>query len=286
MDKEFKTHERLKTSESKNASGQYGILAYNGTKCPNCNRTIEGDYELCPYCGYRLHSDHCTFCGAPMDNDDLFCGECGGSIKGIPCPNCGTLSFRSFCPKCNQPVDALGREELQKAKQDPLFQCITALAEEIEDAIEDKTSTPNEDRLSPEIAATLDKNISIPSNSQSAEDSDTSKKELPNEFTSSNNAIKLTATSNSNLDFSSAISKLNDLLSSMVPDPGQPPQIQRNYYSARKIAVYHKSIVKEKVGWICNLCGCCHNSPSECSRPELGGTWIYKEKEITVKTYE
>ncbi len=288
MDKEFKTNKRLKIPESRFATGQYNMLRHNGTTCPNCKLIIEGNYELCPHCGYRLHHDHCTFCGAPMDSDDLFCGECGGSAQGIICPTCGTLSFRSFCPKCNEPVDDIGRDELEKAKKDPLYQRITALAEKIEEFLESKSSENGEEQLSPEIAAILEKyrDLHISPNIQAKEEFTTSEAESVNHIVESNKAIKLTTSSISNLDFSSAIEELNDLLSSMVPDPGQTPQMQRNYYSARKVAVIRKSKVKEKIGWVCNLCGCCHGSPSECSRPELGGTWLYTEKEITIKTYE
>ena len=87
-------------------------------------------------------------------------------------------------------------------------------------------------------------------------------------------------------DIVASIEELNRMLASIVPDPGLTPQMQRNYFSARKVAVYHKSKISSKIGWVCNLCGCCHASPSECARPELGGTWIYEEKEITTKTYE
>jgi hypothetical protein len=177
---------------------------------------------------------------------------------------------------------------LEKAKKDPLYQRINALAEKIEEFLESEPFKHGEEQLSPEIAAILEKyrDLQISTDTQATEEFDTPEIESVNHVVESNKAIKLTTSSTSNLDFSSAIEELNDLLSSMVPDPGLTPQMQRNYYSARKVAVIRKSNVKVKVGWVCNLCGCCHGSPSECSRPELGGTWLYTEKEITIKTYE
>ena len=33
-----------------------------------------------------------------------------------------------------------------------------------------------------------------------------------------------------------------------------------------------------KVAWICNFCGCWHNDPDECVRPDLKGRWVYDDK--------
>jgi len=40
----------------------------------------------------------------------------------------------------------------------------------------------------------------------------------------------------------------------------------------------------QRTGWICNFCGCLHNKPSECSRPELGGQWQQSEKKTIAIT--
>ena len=299
MNRDFKSLERKITTTSEKSSEQYSYIPHNGIECPNCKQVIDRNYELCPKCGYRLHSNHCTFCGAPMDSDDLFCGECGGSAKGIKCPTCGTLSFRSFCPKCNQPVDKLGEEELQRAKNDPLYQRACALAEKIVKA-QEKGQLPSTDEnaLSPQVIELLKyyQHLKMSSNSSVEKENAKEKEESVNNdvkieqehqnISVESKAIKLSDSDDAIDDISSYIDELNDLLKSMVPPPGEPPQIQRNYYSARKVAVFHKSKVKEKVGWVCNLCGYCHESPSECARPELGGTWVYREKEITIMTYE
>lgn len=290
--------EKLKNNEQYNqtdigfCSAQFKPLrSEGGICCPNCKTTVTSIYELCPHCGYRLHNSHCTYCGAPMSEEDLYCGECGGYSKGTPCPSCGTLCFRSFCPNCNMPVDELGRDELEKAKVDPLFNRICALAEKIIAASENENLIELEEAsLSPEILSLLQRygsmqdNISDGMNNHEDHRSAVFNSELDTE--SPEARIVLSDSGDDIPDISSAIEELNEMIKSMVPDPGLTPQMQRNYYSARKVAVYRKSIVREPIGWVCNLCGCHHGSPSECARPELGGTWIYQDKEITTKTYE
>ena len=270
---------------------RYRPLFDNNIVCPCCKKTVNKSWELCPDCGYRLYSLHCTYCGAPMQEEDLFCGECGGNTKGTPCPSCGTLSFRSFCPNCNSPVDELGIEELEKAKSDPLFQQICSLAEKIIEARESGVPIKSsKHQLSPEILSLLERYKAMQSNNDDDKSNRSSYSiEVPSQdqkLGSHKKEIQLSDCGVDIQDISSAVEELNALMRSMIPDPGLTPQMQRNYYSARKVAVYRKSIVREAVGWVCNLCGCHHGSPSECARPELGGTWVYQDKEITTKTYE
>lgn len=225
-----------------------------------------------------------------MAKDDLFCGECGGDTRGVICPSCGTLSFRSFCPSCNAAVDELGQEELDKASADPVFMRICELAEKIVEVTESGIlSEPQESELSPELLSLLNRYRTMQGRIADTYDSQndmTPDFSFAEQQSDKEKGIILTASSADLSDIPSAIEELNALMKSMIPDPGLTPQMQRNYYSARKVAVYRKSIVRETVGWVCNLCGCHHRSPSECARPELGGRWIYQDKEITTKTYE
>lgn len=50
----------------------------------------------------------CSNCGAPLDNDALFCTECGtkASPIGMQCPNCGAAveNNSAFCPECGTPM--------------------------------------------------------------------------------------------------------------------------------------------------------------------------------------
>lgn len=78
------------------------------------------------------------------------------------------------------------------------------------------------------------------------------------------------------------VDEMNRSLAEMAPPPEFTPEQQRDYYAARKIAT--KEFVYDMEGysptvWVCNYCGCHHSSPPECTRPELGGTWIYVSPE-------
>lgn len=50
----------------------------------------------------------CSNCGAPLDNDALFCTECGtkAAPMGMQCPNCGAgvENNSAFCPECGTPM--------------------------------------------------------------------------------------------------------------------------------------------------------------------------------------
>ena len=53
----------------------------------------------------------CSNCGAPLDNDALFCTECGTKVE-IPrnvCPNCGAgvEDGQAFCTECGTPLNAV-----------------------------------------------------------------------------------------------------------------------------------------------------------------------------------
>lgn len=50
----------------------------------------------------------CSNCGAPLDNDALFCTECGTKVAPMrmQCPNCGAgvENNSAFCPECGTPI--------------------------------------------------------------------------------------------------------------------------------------------------------------------------------------
>jgi hypothetical protein len=78
---------------------------------------------------------------------------------------------------------------------------------------------------------------------------------------------------------------MQDTLNSMMPPADAPPQIQRDYLTARKMEFLVRTKVKVTIGWKCNAYACIHKQPNECSKPYAGGTWIIEEKEITKKVY-
>lgn len=284
-------------SKDRTAASQMGFktISKKGIQCHHCHQTVDEDLELCPYCKHPLHHDHCTYCGAPMDPDDVFCGECGGSTNGIQCPKCGTLSFRSFCPTCNHPVDALAKQELEKAKHDPIFQKMEVLAvrlAELEERIasrEDVPDAPGDEELTQDIKDLLSEYAEL-LNTKPTVDNTPKQPAAKSRIQPDKKGILLSQRDSNHekqaQEFREALKEMNDLMKQLIPEPGQTPQMQRNYYSARKVAVFKKTTTKSPVGWVCNYCGHKHQHPGECAKPDLGGNWEYESSEKFEKTYE
>ncbi len=74
--------------------------------------------------------------------------------------------------------------------------------------------------------------------------------------------------------------EMNDALAALTPPPDYTPEQQRDYFAARKVGTMVTETVCDMseykpTQWKCNYCGCLHDTPAECTRPELGGVWIY-----------
>lgn len=265
-------------------------------RCCNCGQNVNLYDEVCPHCMHPIHKSVCTYCGAQMEEGDKYCGECGGPRDGIKCPKCGTLNFRSFCVNCNTPLDQLALDEIKKAQSDPIFLKIKDVGKKISE-IESQLARLKEKRnplqlnekekqVISQYKKLLDQ-LEVNINAQSED------KQVETEDVLVNTAVPPVDNIDSVVDlepleieYKKTIEDLNELMTQLIPDPGLPPQIQRNYYSARKLPVYNKKIHHEPVAWVCNLCGCHHQYPSQCSRPELGGHWVYNTRVETIKTYE
>ena len=72
-------------------------------------------------------------------------------------------------------------------------------------------------------------------------------------------------------EYKQNVAEMNGIMEDLAPDPGATPQMQRNYFCARKLPVItvtrHKEKIQKPVEWICNYCGCHHHEPSECAEP-------------------
>lgn len=267
--------------------------------CPHCHKQIDSDLALCPYCGNPIHLEQCTFCNAYLDEDDKFCPECGNSRKGIVCPECKTLNFRSFCRNCNTPLNEMAHKMVKEVMNDSRVIEARSLAERMTE-LEQTIS-----QLVQEIDGTDNENESSVSEGFSEADRD-----ILNEYNELFNSIttfapsvqprklivpdsktgKITQGQRQKLrtavdEYRSNVKKMQSIFDTMLPDPKDPPEMQRNFLCACKVATYSNQKTKslETVGWICNYCGCRHRQPSECTRPELGGKWLVKEVEIITK---
>ncbi|MBR1928698.1 MAG: zinc ribbon domain-containing protein [Paludibacteraceae bacterium] len=279
-----------------------------GKKCFHCGASITLTAEICPVCGRPTNPNICTFCGSPMDPEDKFCGECGNSRDGIVCPDCGTLNFRSFCRKCNHPLDYMAKQAIQEAQNDPVYkrmcelqQQMVQLEKQILDSAELLDSEEAEEQvqeLSEQDKALVDEYEQLLNMLQG--NTIEAKTETPKQqvVAEPKKKVKL----NVNLDqmrqiteaYKECTKQMNEMMQDLAPDPGMTPQMQRNYYSARKLPIVTvtrtKEIIQKPIEWICNYCGCHHSQPSECCEPQLGGTWVYEnievERMITSKRWE
>lgn len=277
-------------------------MPLKGKSCVRCGVPIQADWEICPHCGQSLHAELCSFCGASMEADDSFCPDCGNPRTGIICPDCNTLNFRSFCRKCNRPLNEMAMQEMQKAKHDPVFQEMLALAQELADLEERILDTPSgeiseEDSEPPQLELSeADKKLiqqykDLFAGSGSLEEISIPKpeplKETPVQARPKIQLnVKRVDLDEAKQSYKEKLEEMRGLMEKLRPEGDMTPQMQRNYYSARKLPVLRKLVSKAPVCWVCNLCGCQHNQPSECAQPELGGTWIYEDVVTVTKTFE
>lgn len=298
--------------------------------CPSCGAAIKAGMMICPVCGNPC-TTKCTFCGSEMSAGETFCPECGNPRGGITCPDCGTLNFRSFCRKCNRPLNPMAMYAVEQTKSNPHLQRAAAISKELDEiALEikqleqqmavapeatfpvdtpqaalDVTDDTSDDtmRLLDEFsrltgAAPAPKAAPKPAAKAEVKKAPGLSLEAPNP----DNGVGDIGGGNRNgatpgggaaarLEqlkalYSSKLDELQKELDSMIPDPGLPPEIQRNQACAFKynyeVTTTHAHQEQRKIAWVCNLCGCHHSCPSECAQPELGGTWITKN--VTVYT--
>ena len=48
--------------------------------CFNCNKEVEPDFKVCPYCGVRLDEIECPVCHYKNEPNSKFCQECGNKL--------------------------------------------------------------------------------------------------------------------------------------------------------------------------------------------------------------
>lgn len=227
----------------------------------------------------------CSFCGAEISPDSMFCEECGNPLGGITCPKCGTLSFRSFCSNCNYPLNEMAQEAVKTAKRDPRFQRAQQLASELsaleerisqlsreeteeEKSLDTSSLLSEEDRAAAANYAALFGGIADMTVPDTPATEKIVKPKERRQFSANKDLLKAAVA-----EYKSKAAELERQIASMLPDPGTPPEEQRNFFCARKITQIEMRSVRQE--WICNYCGCHHSQPSECAEPQLGGTWTF-----------
>lgn len=251
-----------------------------GARCPHCGADVNDGDAICGACGRSLTPDRCSFCGAGMKPGARFCTRCGQSSQGVVCPECGTVNARNFCRKCNAPLTPMGIKALEEAKSDPQFRAIQAKAEELAELhrqIEELQSGRPDDAPPPELSAAdralLDEYAAILGSIGVYKPAPAPAAPREPEFKERTRSLDDIMAA-----YREKAEEMNAALASLAPPPDFTPEQQRDYYTARKIAVIENS--DDIPGyvpnmWVCNYCGCQHFAPPECTRPELGGKWIF-----------
>lgn len=97
-------------------------------KCPHCGAELNDDNLFCTECGRELPKGVvCPHCGASVNEGDAFCTECGKRVDEVPqatpleptkpkCPHCGALMNEgdAFCMECGKKVDELQPTETEE----------------------------------------------------------------------------------------------------------------------------------------------------------------------------
>ena len=249
----------------------------DGDVCPHCGTVLDKEYEWCPVCGAKL-VDYCTFCGAPMQPDDMDCPDCGMPAEGVVCPGCGIRNYRAFCRQCGQPLSRAARRSVEKAKQDPkvleaarLLVKVSELEAELDGAL--PGSDVDEGPAEPTEGELWLKEMMAKVGFAPAERPKVTQRKV------GRSREEVLA------EYKKAVEEANRVLEEMLPPAGATPQEQRNYYTARKVAMmevteerWYGVEYQDSIGWICNRCQVVHNNPEECAVREFGGHWITTTK--------
>lgn len=277
MNDQIRYNTRLKDKQAvkKQARTSAGMI------CRHCGATVPREAELCPECKHPLHNDHCTFCGSAVFPDDKFCPECGSPIDGIRCPKCGAMNFRGFCYRCHEPLTENAQAQVALAQADPLFKQAQKLATQIAEMINqmDEAKDSQKETMKDENAALIDsyKNLLQSLNNGQCDMKDIHQINQHQAESAQTGHIDL---SDCMTEIKQKVHDLNRIMKSFEPDEHATPQVQRDYYSARKVKIATKHTEFVTSGWKCNFCGCVHNNPEECDKPKLGGEWRYREIEV------
>ena len=274
-------------------------MGLKGNSCVYCGAATQPNHEICHACGRNLQAELCSFCGGKMTPDEAFCSDCGNPRTGIVCSCCNTLNYRSFCRKCNTPLNALAHEALEEARKDPKVQKAVAIAlelQEIEQLLQEVTK--EETALPPELPEISEENRELANQykdllatfrQQEPKSEKTEKPKVeppkiepkpPKKFT-----VNIVSKEEAMQKYREKLDEMQATLASMLPDAGMTPQLQRNYYSARKVQILTIIKVKVPLYWVCNAYGCQHSNPEECVEPWKGGKWIYGERNEQTLTW-
>ena len=75
-------------------------------KCPFCGAELNDDCLFCTECGKELPKGNaCPHCGAHTNDDDVFCQNCDKKIDEVPLKAEESLNNKSKCPNCGATIN-------------------------------------------------------------------------------------------------------------------------------------------------------------------------------------
>lgn len=266
MENKSREHVNLRTASATITAAKVGNSI---TSCPHCGAHLTAGMEICPQCGTKL-VDYCTFCGAPMLPNDMDCPECSCPADGLTCPHCGHISFRPFCTHCGKPITLAAKRTVERAKNDPKVQQAVKIFTKMAELEAELNGSGQQGATTPTDGAP-----------QQLSEGEQRLQELmamvgftPAEHIQVQPKQKARSREDIIREYKEAAAEAAKVLEDMLPPAGMTPQEQRNYATARKVAV--TEIVKTVTNimkWVCHECHVEHDHPSECSFEKLGGTW-------------
>lgn len=249
--------ENLYMEPSENQEQQMQVSFAEGVRCPHCGTALEPDADFCENCQHYIKKEVCSFCGAPIADNDAFCPECGSPRGGIVCPVCHTLNDFSFCKKCGTPLTEEARELVMQVSELPESQELKQLVAELQqlemsmpyasdrDLLHDQRNS----RLRERVLALLaqDEGVANPI-VQASGNQRMSQAEHEARKEKCENLIAV-------------------ILEKMAQVPQPKPAQARNYAMAcRPQGV--------RLAWECNFKHALHSSPCGCAKPQMGGKWV------------
>lgn len=112
-------------------------------KCIKCEKEIQEDFKVCPYCGAKIVHNPviCPNCDNVVSGDYEICSECGSRLDGKKvCSHCGALVEEDykFCPTCAKSLIEVKQEKKESKPKAPK-EVIATKIKDIKDFVKSPT---------------------------------------------------------------------------------------------------------------------------------------------------
>lgn len=262
-----------------------GAFLRTPVTCPKCSAAVLPDADICEACGSWLLEGQCTFCAAPVAENQAYCGNCGNPAAGILCPRCGQSSIFDFCKTCAIPLSNQAHELARAAALDPAQQKLATLLEELHKL-----------QNHPQTVADIGKDHR---NTIGADDDQLRKMKLARAALSAPRTPQYVIAQSKSL-FSDEQKKqisllgdqiikeeerrrklreqINQALSRLAGKTFSSSQDARRFFMSLVSALPEEAMqavdASGRLRWRCHAYSCEHDTPAQCGDPSKGGVWF------------